>query len=141
LRRGQQRLLSLVLVWDHIVVPRYDGPWQPGWEDERQERIAARLIDEGIFTLRHVELSKWPDDPTPVRSRYTREELLRKMDYLPRGREGRRGVLGGPVARTAAVVGTAAVVKHGHDRRADRRDDRGDRREDRRDDRGPGIFR
>jgi len=37
----------------------------------------------------------------------------------------------------AAVVGTAAVVKHGHDRR----DDRGDRREDRRDDRGPGIFR
>jgi hypothetical protein len=38
-------------------------------------------------------------------------------------------------------VGTAAVVKHGHDRRHDRRDDRDDRREDRRDDRGPGIFR
>jgi hypothetical protein len=55
------------------------------------------------------------------------------------GRRGRAGVLGGrPVARTAAVVGTAAVVKHGHDRRSDRRDDRGDRREDRRDDRGPG---
>jgi hypothetical protein len=50
-------------------------------------------------------------------------------------------VIGGPVARTAAVIGTAAVVKHGHDRREDRRDDRGDRREDRRDDRGPGIFR
>jgi len=50
------------------------------------------------------------------------------------GRVGRRGVLGGrPVARTAAVVGTAAVVKHGHDRRADRRDDRRDRRDDRRD--------
>jgi hypothetical protein len=31
---------------------------------------------------------------------------------------------------SAAVVGTAAVVKHGHDRREDRRDDR-----------GPGIFR
>jgi hypothetical protein len=63
---------------------------------------------------------------------------------LAGGRRGRRGVLGGPVARTAAVVGTAAVVKHGHDRREDRRDDRddrGDRREDRRDDRGPGIFR
>jgi hypothetical protein len=60
---------------------------------------------------------------------------------LARGRRGRRGVIGGPVARTAAVVGTATVVKHGHDRRADRRDDRGDRREDRRDDRGPGIFR
>jgi hypothetical protein len=53
------------------------------------------------------------------------------------GRVGRRGVLGGrPVARTAAVVGTAAVVKHGHDRRADRRDDRRDRRDDRR----PGRF-
>jgi len=41
------------------------------------------------------------------------------------------------VARTAAVVGTAAVVAHGHrrrsDRREDRRDDRGDRRDDRRD--------
>jgi hypothetical protein len=37
-------------------------------------------------------------------------------------------LLGGPVARTAAVVGTAAVVKHGHDRRSDRRDDRRDDR-------------
>ena len=45
------------------------------------------------------------------------------------GRRGRRGVLGGrPVARTTAVVGTAAVVKHGHDRRDDRREDRRDRR-------------
>ena len=44
-----------------------------------------------------------------------------------------RGVIGGPVARTAAVVGTAAVVSHGVDRRQDRRDDRRDRREDRRD--------
>ncbi len=60
---------------------------------------------------------------------------------LARGRRGRRGVIGGRVTLTAAVVGTAAVVKHGHDRRDDRRDDRGDRREDRRDDRGPGIFR
>jgi hypothetical protein len=47
------------------------------------------------------------------------------------GRAGRRGVIGGPVTRTAAVVGTAAVVAHGHDRREDRRDDRGDRRDDR----------
>jgi hypothetical protein len=44
-------------------------------------------------------------------------------------------VIGGPVARTAAVVGTAAVVKHGHERRGDRRDDRRDDRGDRRDDR------
>jgi len=51
-------------------------------------------------------------------------------------RVGRRGVLG-PVGRTAAAVGTTAVVAHGIgrrvDRREDRRDDRGDRREDRRD--------
>ena len=52
------------------------------------------------------------------------------------------------VAGAAAVVGTAAVVKHGHDRREDRRDDRGDNRddrqddrEDRREDRGPGLLR
>ena len=48
-------------------------------------------------------------------------------------RRGRRGVIGGPVTRTAAVVGTAAVVSRGVDRRQDRREDRGDRREDRRD--------
>jgi hypothetical protein len=39
--------------------------------------------------------------------------------------------LADPVARTAAVVGTAAVVSHGIDRRPDRREDRRDRREDR----------
>lgn len=55
---------------------------------------------------------------------------------LGRRRAG-RGVLGGhPVARTAAVAGTAAVVTRGvrrrGDRREDRRDDRGDRREERR---------
>ena len=52
-------------------------------------------------------------------------------------RVARRGVIGAPVARTAAVVGTAAVVAHGvnrrHDRRDNRRDDRDDRRGDRRD--------
>jgi len=57
---------------------------------------------------------------------------------MPMGarRRGRRGVLGGPVARTAAVAGTAVVAAHGisrrGDRREDRRDDRGDRRDDRR---------
>ena len=40
-------------------------------------------------------------------------------------RMARRGVVGpAPVARTAAVVGTAAVVSHGVARRSDRRDDR-----------------
>ena len=45
----------------------------------------------------------------------------------------RRGVVGAPVARTAAVVGTAAVAAHGVHRRSDRRDDRRDDRQDRRD--------
>jgi hypothetical protein len=48
-------------------------------------------------------------------------------------------VVGRPVARTAAVVGTAAVVSHGVNRRMDRREDRRERREDRRYDRG--VFR
>ena len=39
-------------------------------------------------------------------------------------RMARRAVIGAPVARTAAVVGTAAVVSHGVDRRQDRRQDR-----------------
>jgi len=44
-------------------------------------------------------------------------------------RMARRSVIGpSPVARTAAVVGTAAVVSHGVNRRQDRRDDRRDRR-------------
>ena len=38
-------------------------------------------------------------------------------------RRARRGVVGAPVARTAAVVGTAAVVAHGVGRRQDRRED------------------
>ena len=40
-----------------------------------------------------------------------------------------------PVARTAATVGTVAVVAHGVHRRSDRREDRRDDRYDRRDDR------
>ena len=36
---------------------------------------------------------------------------------MPLRRVTRRGVIGRPVARTAAVVGTAAVVAHGVDRR------------------------
>ena len=50
-------------------------------------------------------------------------------------RRMRRAVIGAPVARTAAVVGTAAVVSNGVNRRQDRREDRRDDRRDRRDDR------
>lgn len=39
-------------------------------------------------------------------------------------RTARRGVIGRPVVRTAAVVGTAAAVTHGVRRREERRDDR-----------------
>jgi hypothetical protein len=45
----------------------------------------------------------------------------------------RAAVIGpAPVARTAATVGTVAVVAHGIDRRGDRREDRRDDRQDRR---------
>ena len=53
------------------------------------------------------------------------------MPPLARARRGGPGVIGGPVKRTAAVAGTAAVVGHRHNRREDRRDDRRDRRDDR----------
>jgi hypothetical protein len=52
---------------------------------------------------------------------------------MPIARRARRGVIGpAPVARTAAVVGTAAVVTHGVRRRGNRREDRRDDRQDRR---------
>jgi hypothetical protein len=47
-------------------------------------------------------------------------------------RVARRAVIGAPVARTVAVVGTAKVVANGVDRRQDRREDRRDDRRDRR---------
>ena len=50
------------------------------------------------------------------------------MPLLAR-RMARRSVIGpAPVARTAAVVGTTAVVAHGVSRRRDRREDRRERR-------------
>ena len=71
------------------------------------------------------------------RSRRMRQLQVEESEMLGPGRVGRRGVIGAPVARTAAVAGTAAVVTRGvrrrGDRREDRRDDRGDRREGRRD--------
>ena len=47
-------------------------------------------------------------------------------------RVARRGAIGAPVARTAAVVGTAKVVSNGVNRRQDRRGGRQDRRQGRR---------
>ena len=52
---------------------------------------------------------------------------------LARRRMRRAGVVGpAPVVRTAATVGTVAVVAHGVRRRGDRREDRRDDRRDRR---------
>ena len=50
---------------------------------------------------------------------------------LARARVGRPGVWCAGQGGATAVVGTAAVVSHRHNRREDRRDDRGDRRDDR----------
>jgi len=47
-------------------------------------------------------------------------------------RGARRAVIGAPVARTAAVVGTAAVAVHGINHRRDRREDRREERRGRR---------
>lgn len=80
-------------------------------------------------------------EPT-ARGRALACPALRDVRHSPTGRidmplrarrAARRGVIGRPVARTAAVVGTAAVVSHGVSRRRDRREDRREFREDRRD--------
>ena len=80
--------------------------------------------------------SWWPpaafrSRPSRLRSRPLRE---RRTDMpLARRRMRRAGVVGpAPVARTAATVGTVAVVAHGVNRRSDRREDRRDDRRDRR---------
>jgi hypothetical protein len=60
---------------------------------------------------------------------------------LARRRMDRAGVIGpAPVVRTAAAVGTVAVVAHGVNRRTDRREDRRYDRQDRRDDRRDRRF-
>ena len=68
-------------------------------------------------------------DPHPSADRRARGRRAKEPDMpLAARRVARRGVVGAPVARTAAVVGTAAVVAHGVNRRSDRREDRRDRR-------------
>jgi hypothetical protein len=61
-------------------------------------------------------------------------QRLKELDMpLRPARVARRGVIGAPVVRTAAVVGTATAVSRGVNRRQDRRDDRRGDRQDRRD--------
>lgn len=110
--------VGAVLVWENkwaapfgSSVRRSGGSWWPAAAYRRRR--------------------SWP------RSRPTKPRRKELEMPLARRRVGRPGVIGGPVVRTTAVVGTAAVAAHGvkrrHGRRDDRRDDRGDRREGRRD--------
>ena len=78
--------------------------------------------------------SSSPADASQSRPSWPHSRPTKKETDMPLRpvRAARRGVIGAPVARTAAVVGTAAVVAHGVNRRQDRREDRRDDRRDRR---------
>ncbi|WP_431797252.1 hypothetical protein [Microbacterium kunmingense] len=67
--------------------------------------------------------------PHPVAGADRIDDQRRRMTMpIGIGRVGRVGMIGRPVVRTAAVVGTAKVVSNGVDRRQERRQDRRDRR-------------
>ena len=70
--------------------------------------------------------SSSPTDASQSRPSWPHSKPTKKETDMPLrpARAVRRGVIGAPVARTAAVVGTAAVVAHGVNRRSDRREDR-----------------
>jgi hypothetical protein len=106
------------------------------WENTWAAPFGSAVRQSGGWWPAAGSLSR----PWRPRSKPTNTQT-KGSEMLGRGRVGRRGVLGGrPVARTAAVAGTANVVARGvgrrGDRREDHRDDRGDRRDDRRDRRG-----
>ena len=88
----------------------------------------GRTVRVGGASLRRSAGRERPDPDTSA-DRRARGRRTKEPDMpLAARRMARRGVVGAPVARTAAVVGTAAVVAHGVDRRSDRREDRRDRR-------------
>ena len=88
-------------------------------------RAGGQLIASGRIPIQAIAAS--------IEAELASEEKGTDMPLRP-ARAMRRGVIGAPVARTAATVGTAAVVVHGVRRRGEG-DRREDRREDRRDDR------
>jgi len=104
---------AAVLVWENVWAAPFAAPaasWSPAAESRS----------------RH-----WQRQSKPTKQRQPKE-----LEMLGRDRVGRPGLLGGrPVARTAAVAGTAAVVTRGVRRRGDRREDRREDRQDRREDR------
>ena len=85
-------------------------------------RAGGQLIASGRIPIQAIAASLEAEDA----------ERRRLTCRLRPARAARRGVIGAPVARTAATVGTVAVVAHGVNRRTrpqeDRRDDRGPRR-------------
>ena len=95
---------------------------RPYWLGERLGRaVRCRRAAVGV--------SSWPVAGSRFRRlwphwRQMRQPRRKESEMLGRGRVGRPGVLGGrPVARTAAVAGTAAVAMRGVRRRGDRRED------------------
>jgi len=130
--RGLVRVLDLVIVrkdadgsveavaprrWSRAVSRLFSYTRTAG--RRRSPRQCGGRVDSSAPTAASRCRRCWP-----VLQR-TRKEL--DMPLGPR-RRGRPGVIGGPATRTAAVVGTAAVFKYGHNRRENRRDDRRDRR-------------
>ena len=105
-----------VVVWEN----RWAAPFASA-----ARRAGGQLIASGRIPIQAIVASLEAEDAARVKEP--------DMPLRP-ARAARRGVIGAPVARTAAVVGTAAVVAHGVNRRQDRRESRRDRRQDR----GPG---
>ena len=97
---------AAVLVWEN----KWAAPFASAVRRSGGQLVASGRIPIQALIGALEDETKEPDMPLAAR------------------RAARRGVVGAPVARTAAVVGTAAVVAHGVDRRSDRREDRRDRR-------------
>ena len=106
--------------WNPIVQARCSS----GRTSGRHVRV------RGCVALRRPARREWPDPHTSAdrrgRGRRRRSLKCRLQLVVWHAAESSAGA---PVDRTAAVVGTAAVVAHGVNRRSDRRDDRRDHRQ------------
>ena len=122
--RAYEAELATLLSEDDVAAPR------PCWCGRAPGRSRSRRPCAGPAG------SWWPAGGSQYRLCSPRLRRTRDTETdmpLAARRRRRAGVIGpAPVARTAATVGTAAVVARGVRRRGDRREDRGDRREDRR---------
>jgi hypothetical protein len=103
-----------VLIWEN----RWAAPFAAA-----ARRAGGQLIASGRIPIQALAAS--------IEAQLASERQGADMPLRP-ARAARRGVIGAPVAHTAATVGTAAVVVHCVRRRRHRRDDRRDDRRDRR---------